>query len=407
MTRKPSAGYPAPQNLQSGRVRNFETLYKRCILIREKLARDHPSDSQNLRALALCYNNKGYAEQVKARFAEGLPWHERALAIMERLVGEEPSNLKNQIDLSWTCHLIAFTLTEMDRPDDAWPIHERALSLRERLAEENPSNVEIQSGLGFILRDMADTRRRLGRSTEALAFYHKAEVTFDRLLIQEPLASKNLVGLRSVYNSEANFHRVEGRHAEALACFRQSQTIQEKLDLLDPKISALDDRLAAVLAGTPARDDPERVQLANRASEKARYGSAVRLFAEAFANDPRLADDRATQSRYRAARAAVLASSGWSEDNPRPLDSIKPELRRQALSWLRAELASWESLIADGSEQTRRQVATGLREWKMESALYTIREDKELNQLPEEEGQAFRQLWADVDRLLVRADSHP
>ena len=64
----------------------------------------------------------------------------------------------------------------------------------------------------------------------------------------------------------------------------------------DPAKAALDARLAAVLKGkeTP-RNDAERIQLAYRAYEKALHASSARLFAEALANDPKLADDRQTQ----------------------------------------------------------------------------------------------------------------
>src|SRR5262249_12347106 len=67
------------------------------------------------------------------------------------------------------------------------------------------------------------------------------------------------------------------------------------------------------------------------------YAHAVRLFADAFAADPEQADDVKSAHRYHAACCAALAAAAL-----KPNDKEQPRLRRQALDWLRADLAVWK-----------------------------------------------------------------
>ena len=56
---------------------------------------------------------------------------------------------------------------------------------------------------------------------------------------------------------------------------------------------ALDARLSAILqGGQQPKDNAERLQLAQRAYDKALHATAARLWGEALAADPKLGDDR-------------------------------------------------------------------------------------------------------------------
>jgi thiol-disulfide isomerase/thioredoxin len=80
---------------------------------------------------------------------------------------------------------------------------------------------------------------------------------------------------------------------------------------------------------------PYRAQLAYRHNQ---FTAAARLWTEALAGDPKLADDRHSQHRYNAARAAALAAAGQGQDEPPLGDVAKAKLRQQALDWLKAEM---------------------------------------------------------------------
>ena len=166
-------------------------------------------------------------------------------------------------------------------------------------------------------------------------------------------------------------------------------------------MAALAARLPAVLAGTarPA-DAAERLAFAQMAYDTQAYAAAARLWAEALAADPKLGDDRQAGHRYNAACAAALAAAGRAEGEPPPDAAAKAELRRKALDWLRAELATWSKVLDSGRPEARAAVARTLRHWKQDSDLAGVRDGDALARLPADERRAWEALWKDVDALL-------
>ena len=122
-----------------------------------------------------------------------------------------------------------------------------------------------------------------------------------------------------------------------------------KLRDSDPAMVALDARLSAIIRGDQQpKDNRERLQLAQRAYDKALHAAAAKLWADALDADPKLAEDRQAQHRYNAACAAALAGCGQGKDDPAPDDAAKAKLREQARAWLQAELAAWTKLVESG-----------------------------------------------------------
>ena len=139
------------------------------------------------------------------------------------------------------------------------------------------------------------------------------------------------------------------------------------------------------------------------AYEKALHASSARLFADALASDPKLAEDREAQHSYNAACAAALAGSGQGKDELPPDLAATAKLRQQALDWLKAELAAWAKVMDAGPAELKAVLPQTLKHWKTDTDLAGIRDEKELAKLPEAERAAFRKLWKDVDQLLTRA----
>jgi serine/threonine-protein kinase len=113
------------------------------------------------------------------------------------------------------------------------------------------------------------------------------------------------------------------------------------------RLVQLEGRLPAILEGTdtPATD-AERLALAELCQQpfKKHYAVAARFYAEVFAHDAKLADDLRQQHRYKAACATALAGCGQGEDARALPDKVALGLRRQALGWLRADLALYAKL---------------------------------------------------------------
>jgi hypothetical protein len=134
------------------------------------------------------------------------------------------------------------------------------------------------------------------------------------------------------------------------------------------------------------------------AYKKHLFAAGARLFDDAFAVAPALADDLLGGHRYNAACCAALAASGRGEDDPAP-DEARARFRAQALAWLRADLTAWRR-----QPQARAPlVVQAFRHWQADPDLAGVRDEAALKALPDDERKDWQALWAEVDRLLKRA----
>jgi tetratricopeptide (TPR) repeat protein/serine/threonine protein kinase len=208
--------------------------------------------------------------------------------------------------------------------------------------------------------------------------------------------------------------RRKGQFTEALAALRRGHQLGSR----DPKwpypsakwvarcerLVALDGRLPAILKGDAAPAGPfERLEFAQLCSFKSRYTDAARFYRDAFAARPALAGDVQRGYRYQAARAAARAGCGRGEGAPDLDAEARAGWRRQALDWLRADLAAWAEQNTAGTAQARAHLRQTLQNWHGDIALAGLRDPKSLSELPEAEREAWRQLWADSAALLRQA----
>jgi tetratricopeptide (TPR) repeat protein len=198
------------------------------------------------------------------------------------------------------------------------------------------------------------------------------------------------------------------RQDEGIACYRKALALDPK-DAAARKalaraerLSAVQDKLPAVRTGEyqPA-DSDERLALAELCQQREFYRTATRLYAEAFAVDPKLANDMEARHRYNAACHAVLSAGGRGEDVAGLAAAERLALRRRALTWLRAELACWARL--EHGPAARAEVQKTLSHWQTDANLAGLRDPAALKALPAEERQACEGLWADVAALLAKA----
>ena len=129
------------------------------------------------------------------------------------------------------------------------------------------------------------------------------------------------------------------------------------------------------------------------------------LFADAFAADPDLADDRTSGHRYHAACCAALASSGRGEDAGQLADAERGHWREQALAWLRAELVQLSNPLEGARQKEGEAMREALECWQHDSRLTGLREASALTGLSPGEQQACRKLWADVEALIAKSRS--
>src|SRR5581483_8906066 len=103
--------------------------------------------------------------------------------------------------------------------------------------------------------------------------------------------------------------------------------------------AALAARLPGVLKGDDRpKDAAERCEFATVCLFRRQTLASLRLYEEAFAEEPKLLTDPDATHRYNAACAAALAGVGRGQDAGALPDVERCRLRHKARDWLRADL---------------------------------------------------------------------
>jgi tetratricopeptide (TPR) repeat protein len=200
---------------------------------------------------------------------------------------------------------------------------------------------------------------------------------------------------------------------EAIACYKMAIELDPKLavarTLANAQLmAAVQDKLLVFLKGQfqPTTSD-ERLGLFNWCENKKLHYAATSLFAAAVAADPKLGDDLKAGHRYDAARSASLAAAGQGEDAAKLDNAVRTRLRKQALEWLRADLALCTKQLESGKPADRAEVQKTVRDWQKDTDLAGIRDAATVAKLSGEEQKACTQLWTDVAALLKKANAPP
>jgi serine/threonine-protein kinase len=400
--------------------------YRKVLTIWERLAQENPSVTEFQNRLAGSYTTFGLRQSATGQSDHALESLAKALAIRERLARENPSVTQFQSDLAASHHNIGIIEASTGHPDRAAQPYIKALAIWERLVREHPESPDHASKLGGMLNDMAmidlDAKRfqqARDRLQRAISWQNKALAAYPRHLTYRQFLGNHLRNLTKA--------------AKALGNDDEARAAERELDELgadDPAKDALDHRLAAVIRGEAPKDNRERLQLAYRAYEKKLYAASMRLFGAALDADPKLADDPSNSHRYDAACAAALAASRkttptlpspikgegkrpkssprvgedtGSAANAQLTDADRAKHRKQARTWLDAELAIWTKLLASANAQQRRAIVDTLKHWKQDADLAGVRDETALAELPAIECEGWKVLWARVDALLNKA----
>jgi Flp pilus assembly protein TadD len=354
---------------------------------------------------AEAHNNLGVVHCQQGRLEEGIAELRTALQL-EPNYAEAHANLGNALQ---------------DRGELEEAIAEYRAALRIK-----PDEAAFHSNLGTALQDQ-------GREDEAIAQYREAlrlepnnaiaHMNLGNVLKGQGKMQEAMTEYRTALSLQPNYApahfnlglalRSQGEFKEAIAELRKArdlpktdpglaQQVERELKEIERQAS-LATRLPAVLAGKlkPA-DATEMLGFAQLCYEKKLQNASARFWSQAFQAQPKLADDMQPQNRYNAACAAALAGSGQGKDVPAPDEATKAQWRKQALEWLRADLAFWTRQVETGPPQARQFVAQTLQHWKADTDLAGIRDEAALAKLPADEQKACRALWSEVDAILRR-----
>ena len=228
----------------------------------------------------------------------------------------------------------------------------------------------------------------------------------------DPNLADARLSLGLVQGALGNSLLTKGKYAEAraatLECQKllpadhpQQKPMLQQLQRCDQML-ALDRQLSVILQGAdPPDDSASLLALAQLClTQKHYFAAAARFYAGALEKDATLADSLSKKVRFAAACAAVLAASGKGNDAGQLQDQDRTKLRRQALDWLRADLAIGRKQIQSDNVHELVLLTHALSYWPRYVDLVSVRDAKELAGLPKEEQEAWRQLWTEAAQLL-------
>jgi tetratricopeptide (TPR) repeat protein len=193
--------------------------------------------------------------------------------------------------------------------------------------------------------------------------------------------------------------RLDPKQPLALVNLPRAQRMRELLHRLPDVLTGKDKSKGAAEA-------LDFANLCSRPSQK-RYAEAARFYAEAFAADPKLAEDSKAGHRYNAACYAALAGCGKDKHAEKQDDKEKARLRGQALEWLRADLVLRRRQAGSVEAVQRQDAAATLAHWLTDTDLSGVRDVEPLKKLPTAEREAWEKLWADVKATRDRAHKAP
>jgi serine/threonine-protein kinase len=166
------------------------------------------------------------------------------------------------------------------------------------------------------------------------------------------------------------------------------------------RLIELDGQLPDILAGKAAPASAGvRIELAQLCSCKRLHRAAAHFYEDAFAAEPKLADDLGAGHRYDAACAAALAGCGQGKDADQLDSKERARLRQQALDWLRADLKSCQQLMNKLAGKAGPVIAQRMQHWLADTDFAGLRGEQALAKLPEAERQAWQKLWQEVELL--------
>ncbi len=311
---------------------------------------------------------------------------------VDEAIAEFRELIRHRPDLAQAHHNLGFALYRQGKVEEAVAEFREAIRLR-------PGYAGTHNNLGGALSVQ-------GKIDEAITAYREA------IRLRPDIAAS--------HHNLGNALRSRGESAEAVAELRKAldlarrtnpqlaRQIERALTATEQRAS-LARRLPDVLAGkaSPA-DANETLFFAQLCYQKKLYVASARFWVEAFQAQPKLIDDMQAQHRYNAACAAALAGCGQGKDDPPPDEAARARWHRQAIDWLKSDLAAWTKILDTGPPQARPVIAQTLDHWKADADLAGLRDPAAVGKLAEAEQKACRALWAEVDALLKKArDARP
>jgi tetratricopeptide (TPR) repeat protein len=348
-----------------------------------------PRDARAHYELGMCWCDKGLRHEALASFRKAIQidphvanfHYNLGVALEEqRKLDEAIACYRRAIELdprfAMAHNNLGHALEARGLPDEAILWYRKAL-------ECDPQLVQAQLNLGAALY-------RKGQVAKAAGWFRKA-------VELEP-------GNAKAHYNLGNALKRQGKLDDAIACYREAI-------VLNPQHAAAHNNLGTTLFRKGKVDEaiaclrkaiqiePHNANahsnLGGALSVRGKWEQAIAHYKQAITLNP-----RAGGYRYEAACSAAEAGCGMGVNAGMLTAQWRLALRRQALTWLRAELALLSEWLKVEPSRHAQGVLSALLHWQKDSHLAGLRDEGALERLTAEERQTCRKLWADVAGLL-------
>jgi tetratricopeptide (TPR) repeat protein len=410
----------------------------------EEAARLAPDSAYILGTLGLARADAGDgpgAEGALRRAVEMQPYYLPAYGTLADVLGRRGDRAGSQAALRTGLRMCGEVLQKYPKNFRAefltgyylWKVGDLAESVKHtrKAIESDPSNADAYANLSIALHNLGlldeavEASRQGARRAEPSALVFN-DLAFDLVEKGDSLDEADQAIRRALAIdpdndlatlTQAEVLRARGKFAESLEAYRRGHQLHSKKAVKKwptaawvkdaERLVQRDGELPAVLNGErKLTTAAENLEFGRLCACKQQWVAAARLFQTAFALDPAAAENLAAESRSLAARAAVLAGLGRGNDAPSGEEERGP-WRRQALDWLRADLALWQKRAAAGRADQLLPVRQALNRWRTHDALSGVRDARPLEALPDAERRDWQKFWADVAALLDGLDAKP
>jgi tetratricopeptide (TPR) repeat protein/tRNA A-37 threonylcarbamoyl transferase component Bud32 len=244
-----------------------------------------------------------------------------------------------------------------------------------------------------------------GSTFFTLKRFARAEVDFRKAVNLSPKYFDAWVGLGFSLRDQGQFADARDAFRSCLELTQDGTSLRNgclhEIQMCENLI-VLEKKLSDLLNGEVRQADAsESIQLAHLCRKyRTQYAAAARFYAQAFEAQPDFAKDRKAGHLHDAACAAAQAGCGQGKDADTLDAKDRPRLRKQALDWLRADLAFWAKQAESQKKDDRAMVVQVLKHWQEDADLAGVRDKSALEKLPDAERAEWEKLWADVAALL-------
>jgi tetratricopeptide (TPR) repeat protein len=238
-----------------------------------------------------------------------------------------------------------------------------------------------------------------GEPAAAAEAYRRALKINEKFLPSRAGLGRALLGLGQFSEGRKELERFQ---KEASPKHRMRELVSRELLQAEAYIES-EPLVPDVLAGKPLAARPE-IQL-TVAELCLRYrnhpAAALRLYTTVFNSDSRWLDHVPRGHRREAARAALLVACGIGEDAKGIEEQERIRLRKQALSWMQADVLALEKALREKRPLYQmREILSGL---KRSPSFSCVRDPVQLGKLPDTERMAWRKVWNDIDAVFQQS----